>query len=57
MKIRGDMLRFAVACALRGAAKLVRGFRQALTEEERYRVADDVVNQLQQRGDPHRSRL
>lgn len=30
------------------------GLRQGLTEEERYRVADDVVNQLQGGGDPWR---
>jgi hypothetical protein len=27
-----------------GARKLVRGLRQELTEDERYRVADDVVH-------------
>ena len=46
------MLRFAIAFALRRARKLVRGVREALTEEERFLVADDVVHQLQQRGDP-----
>ena len=46
MRTRGDLLSFAVAFALRGARKLVRGFREELTEEERYRVADDVVHQL-----------
>jgi hypothetical protein len=54
MQTRADMLRFAIAFALRGARKLVRGLRQGLTEEERYRVADDVVNRLQQNGDPWR---
>ena len=54
MKTRGDMLRFAVAFALMGARKLVRGLRQGLSEEERYRVADDVVHRLQQHGDPWR---
>jgi hypothetical protein len=39
---------------LRGARKLVRGLRQGLTEDERYRVADDVVQRLQQHGDPWR---
>ena len=52
MRTRGDMLAFAIAFALRGARKLVRGPRQELTEEERYRVADDVVHQLKQHGDP-----
>jgi hypothetical protein len=35
-------------------AKLVHGLRQELTEEERYRVADDVVHRLKQHGDPWR---
>jgi hypothetical protein len=48
------MLRFAVAVALRGARKLVRGLRQNLSKEERLRVADDVVHRLQQHGDPWR---
>jgi hypothetical protein len=39
-----------VAFALRTASKLVRGLRQGLTEEDRYRVADDVVNQLEKGG-------
>ena len=46
------MLRFAVAFALRRARKLVRGLRQGLSEDERYLIADDVVRQLQQHGDP-----
>jgi hypothetical protein len=32
--------------------KLVRGFREELTEEERYRVGSDVVDRLKQHGDP-----
>jgi len=36
------------------ARKLVRGLRQGLSEEERYLVADDVVQRLQQHGDPWR---
>ena len=44
MRTRGDMLSFAIAFALRGAGKLVRGFREELTEEKRYRVANDVVH-------------
>jgi hypothetical protein len=50
MRTRGDLLRFAIAFALRGASKLVRGLRQGLSENERYRVADDVVNQLEKGG-------
>ena len=46
------MLRFAIAFALRRARKLVRGLRQGLSEEERFLVAEDVVDQLQQHGDP-----
>jgi len=45
------MLRFAIAFALIGARKLVRGLRQGLSEEERYRVADDVVYRLEKHGD------
>ena len=46
------MLRFAIAYALRGARKLVRGLRQGLSEEERFRIADDVVDRLKEHGDP-----
>jgi hypothetical protein len=48
------MLSFAIAFALRGARKLVRGLREALTEEERYRLADDVVRRLREHGDSWR---
>jgi hypothetical protein len=41
-------------CAERGAQISPRGLRQELTEEERYRVADDVVHRLKQHGDPWR---
>jgi hypothetical protein len=44
------VLRYAIAFALRGASKLVRGLRQGLTEDERFAVADDVVNQLEKGG-------
>jgi hypothetical protein len=30
----------------------VRGLRQALTEDERFQIAHDVVHQLRQHGDP-----
>jgi len=33
-------------------AKGVRGFRHGLTEDERFAVADHVVAQLKERGDP-----
>jgi hypothetical protein len=34
------------------ARKTVRGLREGLTEDERYAVADQVVSQLKQHGDP-----
>jgi hypothetical protein len=49
---RGDILRYRIAFALRRAAKVVRGLRQALTEADRYAVADHVVAQLKEHGDP-----
>jgi hypothetical protein len=49
---RGDVLRYSVAFALRRAQKIVRGLKEGLTEAERYAVADHVVSQLKERGDP-----
>ncbi|MGA8615648.1 MAG: hypothetical protein WB760_28995 [Xanthobacteraceae bacterium] len=54
MQTRGDVLCFAIAFALIKARKLVRGLRQGLTEEERFRVADAAVDSLKQYGDPWR---
>jgi hypothetical protein len=51
---RGDVLRYAIAFALRRARKIIRGLKDGLTEEERYAVADHVVAQLRERGDPWR---
>ncbi len=51
---RGDILRYRLAYALRRAIKIVRGLKQGLTEAERYAVADHVVAQLKERGDPWR---
>jgi hypothetical protein len=51
---RGDVLRYRLAFALSRAAKIVRGLRQGLTEDERYAVADHVVAQLKDSGDPWR---
>jgi hypothetical protein len=48
--ISNDVLDNAIAFALIGASKLVRGLRRGLTEDERYRVADDVVGQLEKGG-------
>lgn len=49
---RGDNLRYAIAYALMRARKIVRGSKEGLTEHERFAVADHVVRQLKERGDP-----
>jgi hypothetical protein len=49
---QGDVLRYAIAYALLRARKIVRGLKAGLTEEERFAVADHVVSQLKQHGDP-----
>jgi hypothetical protein len=49
---RGDILRHAIAFALRNARKVVRGLKEGLSENEPHAVADHVVRQLQDRGDP-----
>lgn len=46
------MLRFAIAFALSRARKLVGGLRQGLAEDERYLIADDVVQRLREHGGP-----
>jgi hypothetical protein len=51
---RGEVLRYAIAFALRRSRKIIRGLKQELTEGERYAVADHVVSQLKDRGDPWR---
>ncbi len=51
---RGDVLKYKIAFALRQATKIIRGLRQGLTEAERYAVAEQVVLQLQEHGDPWR---
>jgi hypothetical protein len=51
---RGEVLRYAVALALRRARKIIRGLKEGLTEEERFAVADHTVAQLKARGDPWR---
>jgi hypothetical protein len=48
------VLRYRIAFALRRAAKIVRGLKLALTEDERFAVAGDVVDQLKKDGDPWR---
>jgi hypothetical protein len=51
---RGDVLRYAIAYALRRSRKIIRGLREGLTEDERFAVADHTVAQLKERGDPWR---
>jgi hypothetical protein len=51
---KGEVLRYAIAFALRRSRKIVRGLKEKLTEDERYAVADHAVAQLKQRGDPWR---
>jgi hypothetical protein len=51
---RGEVLRYAIAFALRQSRKIVRGLKVGLSEDERYAVADHVVAQLKERGDPWR---
>jgi hypothetical protein len=51
---KGEMLRYAIAFALRHSRKIVRGLKEGLTEDERYAVADRTVAQLKERGDPWR---
>jgi hypothetical protein len=50
----GEVLRYAIAFALRRARKVVRGLKAELSEEERFAVADHAVAQLKERGDPWR---
>jgi hypothetical protein len=49
---RGEVLRYAFA--LRRSRKIVRGLKEGLSEDERFAVADHVVDQLKERGDPWR---
>ncbi len=49
---RGQVPKHAVAFALMRARKIVRGAKAGLTEQDRYAIADHVVDQLMQRGDP-----
>ena len=51
---KGEVLRYAIAFALRRSRKIIRGLKEGLTEEERYAVADQAVAQLKERGDPWR---
>jgi hypothetical protein len=51
---KGEMLRYAIAYALRRSRKIIRGLKEGLSEEERYAVADHAVTQLKEHGDPWR---
>jgi hypothetical protein len=51
---RGEVLRDAIAYALRRSRKVIRGLKEGLTEQERFAVADHTVAQLKERGDPWR---
>jgi hypothetical protein len=51
---KGEVLRYAIAFALRRSRKIIGGLEVGLTEEERYAVADHAIAQLKERGDPWR---
>jgi len=51
---KGEVLRNALAFALRRSRKIIRGLKEGLAEEERFAVADHTVAQLKERGDPWR---
>ncbi|PWT82635.1 MAG: hypothetical protein C5B58_07910 [Acidobacteria bacterium] len=47
-----EVLKYALAYALRRSRKIIRGLKEGLTEVERYAVADHTVAQLKEHGDP-----
>jgi hypothetical protein len=49
---RGEVLKYAIAFALLRARKVVRGLKDELTDAERFEIADHVVGQLKDHGDP-----
>ena len=51
---KGEVLRYAIAFALRRSRKIIRGLKEGLNEEERFAVANHTVEQLKERGDPWR---
>ena len=51
---KGEVLRYAIAYALRRSRKAIRGLKQGVSEEVRYAVADHVVAQPKERADPWR---
>ncbi|MGB8743272.1 MAG: hypothetical protein WCD52_24395 [Xanthobacteraceae bacterium] len=53
LKDRGDQLKYALATALSGAARIVRGLRTTLTVGQREDVAEGAVTELRNLpGDP-----
>jgi len=48
----GSRVRLTFPVASHSIPKIVRGLKEALTENERYAVADHVVSQLKEHGDP-----
>ena len=52
LKNRGDLLKYALADALKGAAKIVRGLRAGLTVSEREAVAEHAVDEIRSLPDP-----
>jgi hypothetical protein len=51
---KGEVLRYAIAYALRSSRKIIRGLKEGLTDDERFAIADHTVAQLKERGDPWR---
>jgi hypothetical protein len=51
LRDRGDQLKYAIAHALAGAVKIVRGLRTGLTVGERENVAEAAVKELRQLPD------
>jgi hypothetical protein len=51
---KGEVLKYAIAFALRRSRKIIRGLKHGLTEEERFAIADHAVAHLKERGDPWR---
>ena len=51
---KGEVLKYAIAFALRRSRKIIRGLKEGLNEDERYAVADHAIEQLKERGDPWR---
>ena len=43
---KGEVLKYAIAFALRRSRKIIRGLKEGLTEAERFAVADHIVEQL-----------